>query len=85
MSDISIRISSAGEITYVYTDEMIDLMREGVPHVTRASHVEPTEDGRWTADLSPVGGPVLGPFHFRESALKAEVLWLKENVIGGKV
>ena len=30
--------------------------------IRRASHVEPDEAGRWWADLSPVGGPRLGPF-----------------------
>lgn len=30
----------------------------------------------WWADLSPVNGPLLGPFLSRSSALEAEVEWL---------
>ncbi len=52
--------------------ELIDLSQLGNLHVTRASHVEPDELGQWWADLSPVGGPKLGPFPSRSSALAAE-------------
>jgi hypothetical protein len=64
-----------GTIRLVYGEE-IDLAALGRPVITRASHVEPTSDGRWTADLSPVGGPVLGPFERRGEALSAEAAWL---------
>ena len=85
MSAIRLKISSAGdEVSFVHTDELVGLFREGAPYVTRASHVEPTEDGRWTADLSPVGGPVLGPYDLRDEALKAEVDWLQVNLFGRK-
>lgn len=36
---------------------------------------------RWQADMSPVGGPVLGPFKTREEALKAEHDWLVQHNI----
>lgn len=39
--------------------ELIDVRALGEPQIRRASHVEPDERGRWRADLSPVGGPVL--------------------------
>jgi hypothetical protein len=42
----------------------------------RASLVEPDEEGRWWADLSPVDGPLLGPFRQRSQALDAEEEWL---------
>ena len=42
--------------------------------IARGSHVEPTEAGDWTADLSPVGGPLLG--------LSAEREWLELNWLG---
>ena len=48
----------------------------GTVNIRRASHVEPTTEGRWTADLSPVGGPMLGPFALRSEALDAEQQWL---------
>lgn len=33
----------------------------------------------WEADMAPMGGPVLGPFNDRASALTAEERWLEEN------
>ena len=58
-------------------DESIDLAALGRPTITRASHVEPTPEGRWLADLAPVDGPVLGPFDRRSEALRAEHDWLE--------
>jgi hypothetical protein len=55
----------------------IDLAAMGRPVITRASHVEPDASGRWLADLSPVGGPLLGPFARRSEALAAESAWLE--------
>jgi hypothetical protein len=71
-------IDSQGLAKTVYT-EMIDLRSLGSLTLTRASHVEPDSDGNWLADLSPVGGPVLGPFAQRSSALSAELVWLEEH------
>ena len=68
-------ITPTGEVRCVY-DETIDLHQLGPLTIARASHVEPTVDGRWCADLSPVGGPVLGPFNLRTAALQAEQQWL---------
>ena len=69
---MDIIILPGGEVRCVY-DEAIDLHELGTPEIRRASHVEPTQDGRWLADLSPVGRPVLGPFWTRSEALTAEV------------
>ncbi len=61
-------------------DDRLGFLRElGPVSIKRASHVEPTDDAKWTADLSPVDGPVLGPFDTRGEALDAEVAWLKKN------
>ncbi|MHB1425758.1 MAG: hypothetical protein ACYC3I_21530 [Gemmataceae bacterium] len=68
-------IRPGGEVRCVY-GEAIDLLVLGPPHITRASHVEPDEQGRWWADLSPVHGPRLGPFRQRTQALDAEQEWL---------
>jgi hypothetical protein len=65
-------------IRCIYSEEM-NLRAFGGVSITRASHVEPTADGRWTADLSPVGGPLLGPFHARSEALEAEHRWLEDH------
>ena len=68
-------ISASGDCTAIY-DESLDLHALGRPDISRASHVEPTADGQWSADLSPVHGPLLGPFTTRSQALAAEVAWL---------
>jgi hypothetical protein len=39
-------------------------------------HLDPTA---WWADLTIVGGPVLGPYNLRETALDAEIAWLNEH------
>jgi|CXWL01.1.fsa_nt_gi hypothetical protein len=67
----------------IYTDD-VDL-RElataiGEYSIERASHVEPDQDGRWRACLSPQGGPHLGPFARRADALAAETAWLRERL-----
>ncbi len=67
-----------GSVRCLY-DEAIDLAALGPLSITRASHVESNETGRWLADLSPVAGPVLGPFDRRSDALKAESMWLEAN------
>jgi hypothetical protein len=59
--------------------EAIDLASLGSLSIRRASHVEPAAHGRWLTDLSPVAGPVLGPFEKRSEALQAEIDWLETN------
>ena len=71
-------IESGGTVRCVY-GEAIDLTVLGSLTIARGSHVEPTIDGHWTADLSPAGGPVLGPFDRRSDALAAELDWLEAN------
>jgi len=71
-------ISSVGQVRCIYTDEL-PLSDLGELSISRASHVEPDSVGRWRADLSPVGGPLLGPFVKRTDALAAEVEWLRNN------
>jgi len=71
-------ISPGGAVRCIYS-EAIDLAALGSPAITRASHVEPDQQGRWWADLSPVGGPRLGPFEWRSEALEAEASWLETH------
>ena len=71
-------ITPCGAIRCLY-EEAVDLAALGNLRVERASHVEPDARGRWTADLSPMGGPLLGPFALRSEALVAEQRWLEEN------
>ncbi|TWU33820.1 hypothetical protein [Novipirellula artificiosorum] len=71
-------ITPDGLVRCVY-DEAIDLSQLGAVDIRRGSHVEPNAAGQWTADLSPVEGPVLGPFPTRRLALEAEIAWLGEH------
>jgi len=73
-------VDRRGTVRAVY-GECIDLASLGTQHITRASHVEPALDGRWTADMRPVSGPVLGPFGRRSEALEAEHAWLERNLL----
>lgn len=71
-------IDVAGNVRCIYGEEL-DLHALGRLSIVRGSLVEPTSDGRWNADLSPVGGPRLGPFVLRSEALRAEQTWLEEH------
>lgn len=71
-------IEATGQGRCIY-DETLDLVILGQLCIRRASHVEPDEQGRWIADLTPVHGPMLGPFAQRSEALAAEVDWLREH------
>jgi hypothetical protein len=71
-------IEPQGHVRCLYA-EAIDLSSLGKLAVRRGSHVEPDGQGQWTADLSPVSGPVLGPFVLRSEALAAELAWLEAH------
>jgi hypothetical protein len=71
-------IAPGGRVRCVY-DEALDLAALGPLRIARGSHVEPTDDGRWFADLAVVAGPLLGPFAHRSAALAAERSWLEEH------
>jgi hypothetical protein len=71
-------IETTGNVRCIY-DETLDLNSLGHVCIRRGSHVEPTADGRWTADMSPVSGPVLGSFASRSAALEAERTWLVDH------
>lgn len=72
-------ISQFGTVRCIY-NEAISLQELGSVSIQRASHVEPNASGNWLADLSPVAGPVLGPFALRSEALAAEVAWLEQHL-----
>jgi hypothetical protein len=87
-----IELRPDGTVHFIYDDALAGLLGEGSSQVARASHVEPTaehdENGRptgntvWYADMAPVGGPMLGPFKLRETALAEEVAWLEKTRFG---
>ena len=71
-------ISPDGVVRAIYAED-IDLGALGRTMTTRASHVEPDAEGGWIADLTPVSGPVLGPFSRSSQALEAEQRRLEAN------
>jgi hypothetical protein len=81
VSEEVLLIAPDGTLRFIYSDTLAKLFfSEGKVSTRRASHVEP-EGNRWVADLSPVGGPRLGPFDTRAEALTAERDWLLEHHI----
>jgi hypothetical protein len=82
---MKVTINSEGTIQAVAPDDMsvFDSMSNNVD-CRRASHVESIRIGnrtKWTADLSPVGGPKeLGIFETRKDAINAEVAYLEARL-----
>lgn len=68
-------IELGGAVRCIYSEEL-DFAALGSPAISRASHVEPDQQGCWWANLSPVGGGILGPYTQRSAALEAEHEWL---------
>ena len=70
-------VLSSGAARCVY-DEAIPLHLLGRLVIRRASYVEAVAGGSgWKADLTPAGGPVLGPFRLRSEAVRTEQDWLE--------
>lgn len=69
-------VARDGLLRMRYDDRLTFKGQAAQQSIRRASHVEPTEDGNWTADMAPMGGPVLGPFPTRKAALQAEAAWI---------
>ncbi len=71
-----------GTIEMIYDDEAADFFAEaGHLSITRASHVEPDEAGKWWAHM--VGEDVkLGPYDLRQTALDAEREYLEAKLFG---
>ena len=67
-----------GTLHFIY-DETVDLSSLGQLQIQRVTRVEPDAMSRWHADLSPVAGPILGPFALRSDALAAELNWLHRH------
>lgn len=75
----AIVVDAGGGVKAIYSEEL-QLGVLGSVSIRRASHVEPDPQGRWWADLSPVGGPKLGPFDLRSQALTEETIWLSDRL-----
>ena len=74
-----LRIDPSGQVHCVY-GEAIDLAGLGALTIRRAGRVEPDREGRWWIDLSPLGGPTLGPYPRRSAALAAEAAWVEARL-----
>lgn len=72
-------IDTDGRLSFIYDDCLAPLLDLGTAQISRASHVEPMREGGWVADLSVIGGPILGPFPLRSAALSAERDWLESH------
>lgn len=83
MDSYNVKISANGNMTFIYSDELVDLLDEGQVTIRRASYVEPDPRGGWTADMSPLGGPKIGPCTLRSHALWWEMKWLNNKLFGG--
>lgn len=80
MDELAIVIDGDGSVRFIYDDALVGLFGEEARwQIRRASHVEPCARGGWTADMTPIGGPVLGPFPLRSAALAAERDWLTQH------
>src|SRR4051812_24532470 len=86
--ELVIDVSPDGRLAFVYDDALAELLLDGTPSVVRVSRVEPIVIGPgagdlvvWSADIGLVGGPVLGPFLSRSSALSAERKWIETNYL----
>lgn len=79
-NEIILNFNKKGQMKSLYNEEF-NLKEFGKTSIKRASHVEPTKEGKWTANLTPVNGPILGPFNKRSEALKTEVDWINKNIL----
>lgn len=79
--EFTFSITPDGKIKAIYDDRIADFLLSGTTTIKRASHVEPNPDGEgWVADMSPSGGPILGPCILRSQALELERDWLKAKM-----
>jgi len=74
-----LRIDPEGNILALYQENLV-LGELGPAEVQRASHVEPEGD-LWFVDLGPAGGPKVGGFEKRSTAIQIEVEWIEANVL----
>jgi hypothetical protein len=74
-------VIKGGNILAIYDDSLVAMFGEAASVETRrASHVEP-DGAEWSADLSPVGGPILRNFKTKSEALSAEVRYISQHIV----
>lgn len=77
----TIKVTPSGAWHFIYQERLKPLLGRGHAVMTRASYVNPQSDGSWTADLTPLKGPVLANFPTRQHALDAEEHWITHHWI----
>jgi hypothetical protein len=83
---MTLHVRPDGSVDFIHNDALQTAFAgQGRTRIRRASNVEPDDEGRWWADLAPVGGPKLGPFSTRAAGLAAEVEWLEARLKKGTV
>ena len=82
MKALRVTVSPGALVRFLYTDSLSGLLNIGEATIKRASMVEPNKANLWVADMSPSGGPKIGPFVLRDDALVAEHEWLHDNNFG---
>lgn len=81
MNELIINFDDNGNLHSIYNED-INLVELGKLNITRASYVEPDENGQWFADMSPLQKDVkLGPFKLRSLALQAEREWINNYLL----
>lgn len=85
LGKVTIRRASYVEPTEELSDatqERIWVQLSGqIPGTMQEAYDQLFPAGKWWADCAPVGGPVLGPFDNRDTALAEESKWLHDNNI----
>jgi hypothetical protein len=81
-----------GTVHFIHDDDLYQLLAPAFQLETfRASHVEPTADGRWEVDVAPLiarktgvapGRTVIAVTDRRDEALAAEALWVRNYLSG---
>lgn len=75
-----------GKLITLYDDEVARELQKDLKataEIKRVSHVEPVPGERtnieFTADLSPIQGPILTGFPTYKEAVNAEIEWIQKN------
>ena len=74
---MKLSINEKGIVTFIYSDELVDLCAEGLTDIKRVSNVEP-EGSKWRVKI--INGPDLGLFNSRKEALDAEIEYLEAKL-----
>ena len=71
---------STGKVLAIH-DDLFDVAFGGhAKAIRRASHIRPTDDGKWEVDLSPIGIDDKAIFARRETAVIFEINVIQQNL-----